>query len=484
MFTAKRRVIEEAVDKLGEGALDGIAGVPGKQQATLVKIKKLAVMLIEGRRNISGLLKGIFGIATMVSNFDLRLKFYSNNIVSASEKISAMTQDVYAASEETTATVTEITNANTELITALSKISMESNRLSENTKMSDAMLQQIKNENSNVIKLSNDMRSDVGNFIRIADNLKGAVEGILGISDQTNLLALNATIEAARAGEAGKGFAVVAGEIRRLSETTKTMLGSINQLLNEISDASLKSSSSVSQTIDSINKVNSDVEVMADMMTVNLNSTSEITGSLESVAALNQELNASLEEVTSAMNEVSEDVGRVSGYAVELKEISREMHAMAASMGEIEDSIDNVTRSGGKLACSRHYGLSNDDFLHTIEMAITAHVKWVADLKAMAGKMQVSPIQTDDHKCGFGHFYHSVKPVSDKILPIWNEIDKYHHELHQTGEKVLGSINGNNRDSAERYIKEAQNASEKVVGMLNEIITVTKAMIGNDEHVF
>ena len=484
MFLLKKSLIDAAVDKLSEGSLDNIISASEEKHATLVKIKKLGLMLNDGKKNISSLLKGILGIATRISNFDLRLKFHSKSIVSASEKISAMTEDVYAASEEITATITDITNANTEIITALSKISTESGRLSENTKMSDAMLQKIKNENNNVIKLSSDMSSDVSNFINIVDSLKGKVEGILGISDQTNLLALNASIEAARAGEAGRGFAVVAGEIRRLSESTKELLGSINGLLKEISDASLKSTLSVNGTIESINKVNSDVEVMADMMTVNLNSTSEITESLESVAALNEELNASLEEVTSSMNEVNDDVGRVSEYAGELKTISKEMHEMAGAMGEIESSVNTVAHNGGVLARSRHYGLSNDDFLNTIEVAVTAHTKWVIDLKSMAVSMKVSPIQTDDHKCGFGHFYYSVKPISNKILPLWNEVEKHHHEFHKVGDKVMESIAKNNKDDAARYIREAQTASEKVIRIFNEMITVTKAMTGNNEHVF
>lgn len=57
---------------------------------------------------------------------------------------------------------------------------------------------------------------------------------IMNISNQTNLLALNASIESARAGEAGRGFAVVADQIRLLAEQTKSSLGQITSIIEEL----------------------------------------------------------------------------------------------------------------------------------------------------------------------------------------------------------------------------------------------------------
>ena len=49
------------------------------------------------------------------------------------------------------------------------------------------------------------------------------------IAGKINLLSLNAAIEAARAGEAGRGFAVVASNIRELSESSKSSVGSARE---------------------------------------------------------------------------------------------------------------------------------------------------------------------------------------------------------------------------------------------------------------
>jgi len=111
-----------------------------------------------------------------------------------------------------------------------------------------------------------------------------------GIAFQTNILALNAAVEAARAGEQGRGFAVVAGEVRSLaqrsSEAAKeiktligtsvekvesgthlvdeagrsmadivTQVGRVNDLIGEISAASLEQSTGIGQIGDAVNQL-------------------------------------------------------------------------------------------------------------------------------------------------------------------------------------------------------------------------------------
>lgn len=476
--------IKETIDMVEKGEFKALSTLSHKPSFIESKVKNIGLKLKEGKKSISNIFNGILGVATLISNFDLKLKFYSEKINFMTDKMSTMAASVYAASEETTATITEIANSNTELTLSLEKISGEANLLTDNTKTTNNMLKQVKDETTNVITFSNNMNNDVNTLINTVGNLKEAIDGILGIAQQTNLLALNASIEAARAGEAGKGFAVVADEIRKLSNDTTALLDKMSLFLKEMNQASQKSAMSITETMQSITKVNDAVGLMTDIMDNNTNSITQVNANLITIAAFNEEINASLEEVSAAMNDVSKDVGEISEYTVSLEDISNSIKEMSASMVNVEDKVDALTKSGGNLAKEKYYGLSNEDFLNSINLAVTAHKNWVADLKAMANNMKVNPIQTDEHKCGFGHFYYAVKPTSAKILSLWKDVETYHHDFHKKGDLVVDNIIGNNQENASMYAKEAEEISFKMLNIFDQMISIAKELSAKDESIF
>ncbi len=63
------------------------------------------------------------------------------------------------------------------------------------------------------------------------------VEFINEIADKSDLLALNAELEGTKAGEVGRGFSLVAAEMRRLAENVIRSTRAIEQLIEEIRDA-------------------------------------------------------------------------------------------------------------------------------------------------------------------------------------------------------------------------------------------------------
>lgn len=65
-------------------------------------------------------------------------------------------------------------------------------------------------------------------------SISSVLKSLTKIADQTRILGINASIEAARLGHEGKAFAVVAEEIRRLADTTKTTVISIDSLKESI----------------------------------------------------------------------------------------------------------------------------------------------------------------------------------------------------------------------------------------------------------
>ncbi|MHB8876658.1 MAG: methyl-accepting chemotaxis protein [Myxococcaceae bacterium] len=63
------------------------------------------------------------------------------------------------------------------------------------------------------------------------------VEFINGVADRSDLLALSAELEGTKAGEVGRGFSLVAAEMRRLAENVLESTREIEELIEEIRDA-------------------------------------------------------------------------------------------------------------------------------------------------------------------------------------------------------------------------------------------------------
>lgn len=132
------------------------------------------------------------------------------------------------------------------------------------------------------------------------------------ISRQTQLLALNATIESAHAGESGKGFAVVAKQVSKLANESREATVSITSLINNVqseTETTIKNingvagkvdkvSSIVNYSIESFDKIQSEIVDMAK----NVDDISELinnqSSQLDVIAQTTEELASQVDEDT------------------------------------------------------------------------------------------------------------------------------------------------------------------------------------------
>ncbi|MEN6391607.1 MAG: methyl-accepting chemotaxis protein [Syntrophomonas sp.] len=145
-----------------------------------------------------------------------------------------------------------------------------SSNLSRSLEEVASTIQEMAASSSNISINEQELNTNIKGIFQISEDINGVLGFIKQIADETKMLGLNAAIEAARAGEVGRGFGVVAEEIRKLSDESKTTVGSIKELTDKIK-------AKVDETLN-----NSEVTLRSS----------------EEQAAASQEMSASIEEIT------------------------------------------------------------------------------------------------------------------------------------------------------------------------------------------
>jgi hypothetical protein len=166
---------------------------------------------------------------------------------------------------------------------------------------------------------------------------------------------------------------------------------------------------------------------------------------------------------------VSADTTRLRELGGEIGTASDLVRETSDAMKTIEGEVADLARNGGAVAADRMFNLSNKDLVAAIDAAVTAHKAWMADLKTIVSEMKVMPLQVDDRRCGFGHFYHSLRPASAQVAQVWKLVGDFHHALHEKGALVIRLVTEEDRQSAEENLREAEALSGRIVKTLDEL---------------
>ena len=381
--------------------------------------------LKSGRQQFGEIFEKNIKAVMQISSLDLTMQYQTEKIVDISRSVENATETIFGASADSAGGRNN--NQHEQLTNTIVNVSSDTNNVFEKIQEGQNELTTIRDLSRQTIDISLELQNDMDKLLQVLEYISDVISGINAISLQTNLLSLNASIEAARAGEAGKGFAVVAEEIGTLAGETQKLTSDMEQFVETIKEASEKSVQSASNTVESLEAMSKKINYVWDLNRESQQSVSRVNDSIRSIAEVS-------EYISSSMNEMEHQLKTSTSF---MNKVSSDLKKAVEPVVGIEKTLDDTVKQMGSLSQDAFYHLKNSEFAKYVRDAITAHRTWLNNLRNMVETHDVMPLQLDSTKCGFGHFYYSVKPRIPTILPVWEALEMKHRKFNQYGATII-----------------------------------------------
>ena len=428
------------------------------------ELNKIYTRLSHGRKQFAEVFDKNIKAVMQISSLDLTMQYQNEKIVDISRKVAKATETIFGNSSNDWDNRGRSNNQHEEMTHNIVEVSSETENVYRKIETAQEELTTIRELSDKTIEMSRNMQSDMDDLLEVINRLNNVIEGIENISLQTSLLALNASIEAARAGEAGKGFAVVAGEIRGLADKTQTLTQNMSEFVDNIKNASQKSVGSAKDTINILDNMTEKIENVWELNNENQEHVSKVNETISSLASVSEEISSSMAEMENQMRDSTEFMNNV----------SKDLIKAVKPVVDIEKTLDDTVKQMGSMTEDAFFHLKNEEFAKYVSNAITAHHSWLKNLGEMVKQRMILPLQLDDTKCGFGHFYYAMTPDIQEILPIWKGLGAKHKRFHGYGSDVMNAIHSEDYFRAEQIYNEAKNYSKELISDMERMLQLVK----------
>lgn len=258
------------------------------------------------------------------------LEKIASSSAEANHSISEESSNVMRDSDENFQHIKYVEDSMTEISNALNKLSEMSLSIAELTKKADQItavnsekIAEASHSMDEICQGSDESREIISRLSDQSAKIVEIAKVITGISTQTNILAINASIEASRAGEAGRGFSVVAGEIKSLSDKTKTAAAEIGVIIGQVTD-------NISSTVTAI-------ERSAALTRQGMESMEQMKHSAEQLNNSNAEISQNIAGMNTVIADVTANGGNVSE---KLAEVSRNIERNCGAVQQVAAAIE------------------------------------------------------------------------------------------------------------------------------------------------
>ena len=461
MIVNKNKLVEEIINNISflEEPREGIK----INNDNLKRIKNIYLRIDTGKEVFEQIAKIVLNSVMQMSSLDLLLTDKVSEIEKVSNSIDYLTGKLSDASRVVIASSEQVSASHGSMTDSINKMSVNSDKLLEDINKSDNELYEIQDSSKRAMESSVNMKEDMKKLMDVLSNIKNVIASIYDISEQTNLLALNASIEAARAGEGGRGFSVVAEEIRKLADETKLLTSNMGGFVKAIGDASTKSDKSIDNTVEDLKKINDSIDNMVNAGKRNREIIHNMSEEISVIAANSEEISSAFEEVNETIRLCGDHVEKIKGSSEVLSTSRSDLRNIINPLSNMEEELHNAATLIGKVVQDPYYRVNNTLFIETVKNAIVAHKNWLLTLKGIIDNKKVVPLQVNEHKCAFGHFYYSISPMNKEVLNIWESVEDKHRKFHSCGKSVIKAINDNDLKLANSMYSDAQKLSLELI---------------------
>ncbi len=429
-----------------------IQSVAAMEEADYSKEPKLGNIyrrLLRNRDEFSTVLNRNMDAVMKISSMELALEQYIENLTQLFTNMSSSSETIHQTAVETTKATSQVTERYEELTNTIIELSEESTDIYSKIDGGQKELTSIKELSENTIAMSQNMQKDMDELSNVITHINEVISGINSISRRTNMLALNASIEAARAGEAGKGF--------------------MGEFMERIRNASEKSTDSTRSTIEALGSMKDKIENVWQINEDNQQNVLKINDSITLLADTSEQISDTMMEMENAAGDIQNQCEKMKENAAGMNRVIATLQDATSPMTEIEATLDDSNRTMGAMTQDAFMSLKKQEYLGYIENAITAHEKWLENLKQMVESRSIAPLQLDASKCGFGHFYYAMPPYIPEIAELWKGLEEKHKNFHAYGAQVREALLEQDYETAEKICAEAEEYSKDLLADLTQI---------------
>lgn len=457
---------------------------PSVKESVAKKLLELVETMFEFQQTAIRESKEVMQASSNISSFDVEMSYMADYLTDFSNQLADLSQSNLAIVEETTATMGQVMDNVGYTSERLKQLSRESRQLTEKNSEARTLLQEVEDLKEGVMRDTDQMSDEIMNLVDLVREIEGIVDSVQGIAAQTNLLALNAAIEAARAGEQGKGFAVVAEEVGKLAENTQSELEAMREFVKKILMASHAGHESTKQAAQSTQEMSGKIDVVFETIGENINMLDQVAQDVSAMDEYMQTVELASKDVNAAMEQCSQDAEEITHLTVKVSGLADETKQVANQVEVIDSHLTNSINLLYKGLNTGITMLTNADLIDILKAAKTAHKAWERKAAEMVAEMCCKPIQMDSNKCAFGHYYNAINMTNPKLIEDWNCLDELHKDFHHVGKHIQQAIEAEDAEEAAKYKEECEILSEKVIGILDKMITVVEEMDCAGERVF